>query len=91
MLGALVFYAYLLVYFRRDRMPAAYGALAFISITSMIAVGRVVPAPRYLAVAWPFDWVLALRHIAVRRLMLAAFLVLYRVFAWLTFTWRYAP
>jgi hypothetical protein len=48
--------------------------------------------PRYLAVAWPFDWVLAGRRSRIgRSAVLATFALLHVAALWLAFTWQTPP
>jgi hypothetical protein len=91
-LATLAFYVFLCVYFRRDRMPRGYVAWSIIAIATVFSAGRLQPAPRYLAVAWPFDWTLALRRSTwIGGVVLVIFVALQGLFAWLTFTWQSAP
>lgn len=91
-LATLAFYVFLCVYFRRDRMPRGYVAWSIIGIATIFPVGRLQPAPRYLAVAWPFDWTLALRRSPrISVVVLVVFVALQCLFAWLAFTWQSAP
>jgi hypothetical protein len=90
-LATMAFYLFLAVYFRRDRMPLAYVLVALIPFVGIVWSGRLMSAPRFLAVAWPFDWTLALRRSRwVRIVVPAVFVVLQCAFAWLAFT-RGAP
>ncbi len=91
-LGALLWYVFLFVFFRRDRMPLPYVLVAVVSMGSVFLTGLLASAPRYLAVAWPFDWTLALRTSRwVRIVVPIVFVVFQSVFAWLAFTWAAAP
>ena len=90
--GALSFYAFLFVFFRHDRMRPAYWVVAIISLGTVFLSGRLQSAPRYLAVAWPFDWVLASRRSRLGRgAVLVVFVVLQVVLLWLAFTWQAPP
>jgi hypothetical protein len=89
--GTLFFYLFLFVFFRHDRMPLSYWILAALPFAQMLAAGRAMSVPRFLAVVWPFDWVLAQRGIVARRVVLAVFVALYCVLAWFAFTWRLSP
>ena len=91
-IGALAFYTFLFVYFRKDRMRPAYWLVAIISVASVFLAGRLQSTPRYLAVAWPFDWVLAGRESRLgRATVLGVFALLHVVLLWLALTWRLAP
>ena len=66
--------------------------MAVISLGTEFLSGRLQSAPRYLAVAWPFDWVLASRRSRLGRgVVLVGFVVLQVVLLWLTFTWQAPP
>ena len=90
-LGCIAFYGVLLAYFRRDRISAAYGAVAILALLEIVAAGRIRSAPRYLATAWPFDWVLARRGPVVRYAVLVVFVAGQCALAWEAFTWSAAP
>lgn len=92
-LGSLLFHMFLFVYFRPDRMPAAYWLVALLPYAGVVGVGRLLTSsPRYLAIAWPFDWTLARRRARwVRVVVPTVFLVLQGCCAWLTFTWTIHP
>jgi hypothetical protein len=91
-IGTLLFYTFLFVFFRADRIRLPYVLLAILAIAAVFLSGRLQSAPRYLAVAWPFDWVLASRASRVGRgIILAGFLVTHVVALWLAFTWVLAP
>jgi hypothetical protein len=90
--GSLVFYAFLFVYFRHDRIRPAYWIVAIISLVTVFLSGRLQSAPRYLAVAWPFDWVLASRESRLGRgAVLVIFAVMQVLLLWLVFTWSMPP
>jgi hypothetical protein len=90
--GSIAFYAFLFVFFRPDRIRPAYWLVAIISLATVFLSGRLQSAPRYLAVAWPFDWVLASRKSLLgRSAILLAFASLQVVLLWLAFTWRMPP
>jgi len=91
-LGSLLFHCFLFVFFRPDKVRPAYWLAAFLAVASVFMAGRLQSAPRYLAVAWPFDWVLAGRASRVGRgIVLAAFAGLQVVTLWLAFTWQVPP
>jgi hypothetical protein len=91
-IGALFLYGFLFVYFRHDRIPPAYWLVAGLAVASVFLAGTLESAPRYIAVAWPFAWVLANRRSRVgRAIVLAAFAVGQAVVAWFAFTLVLAP
>ncbi len=91
-LGTLLFHVFLLVFFRHDRVRPAYWLVALLALGSIVLAGRLQSAPRYLAVAWPYDWALAGRASTVGRgLVLAAFAGLQVACLWLAFTWQVPP
>ena len=91
-MGILLAYVFLFVYFRHDRIRPAYWAVAIISVASVFFAGRWLSAPRYLAVGWPFDWVLASRRSRIGTVVvLVTFATLQVLFLWLAFAWLLAP
>jgi Dolichyl-phosphate-mannose-protein mannosyltransferase len=92
LIGTICLYVFLLVYLRGDRTPFAHAAWAVTSLLVMLATLRIQSAPRYLATAWPFDWLLANRRAAWFQLVgLAASATLFVVFAVLHFAQALAP
>jgi Mannosyltransferase (PIG-V) len=92
LVGVLVLYLLLFLFRRPDRLPASYTALALVTVITALASGRLQSIGRYLAVAWPFDWLLANRRAAWFELTgLAAFAALFVVHAMLHFTQALAP
>ena len=90
--GALAFYSFLLVYFRHDRIRPAYWLVALIAVASVFLAGYLQSAPRYIAIGWPFAWVLANRRSRVGRgVVLTAFAVGQAVAAWFAFTFVLTP
>ena len=90
--GSLAFYSFLFVFFRHDRIRPAYWAVAIIALLTVFLSGRLQSAPRYMAVAWPFDWVLANRQSRVGRgAVLAGFAAIQVLLLWLAFTWSVPP
>ncbi len=90
--GSLAFYAFLFVFFRHDRIRPAYWVVSLLSIATVFLSGTLMSTPRFLAVAWPFDWVLAGRESRLgRAIVLGVFALLHVVLLWLAFTWRLAP
>jgi hypothetical protein len=91
-IGAIVFHAFLFVYFRHDRMPPTYWLVAIVLLASVFLSGSLQSAPRYLAVAWPFYWVLASRESRIgRSAVMGIFVVMQIVLLWLAFTWSVPP
>jgi hypothetical protein len=92
LVGVLVLYLFLFLFRRPDRLPASYTALALVTVVTALASGRLQSIGRYLAVAWPFDWLLANRRAAWFELVgLAGFAALFVVHAMLNFTQALAP
>jgi hypothetical protein len=92
LVGLLCLHVFLFVFFRKDRMPPAYAALALVTLVTAVTTGRLQSVARYLAVAWPFSWTLAKRHSAWFELVgLAAFAALFVIHAVLHFTQALAP
>jgi hypothetical protein len=91
--GSLLFYMFLFVFFRPDRMPAEYWLVALLPYVGLAVSGRpLLSATRFLAVAWPFDWTLARRRARwVRVVVPVVFVVLQGVCAWCAFTWKIHP
>ena len=91
-LGAIAFYSFLFVYVRPDRMRPAYVVVAVLAVVGVFLSGWLTSAPRYLAVAWPFTWLLANRRSrAGRAAVLVGSTVVQVVFLWLHFTWSVSP
>ena len=91
-IGTLLFYTFLFMYFRADRIRLPYVILAVLAIAAIFLSGRLQSAPRYLAIAWPFDWALANRASRIGRgAVLVGFGVTHVIALWLTFTWALAP
>ena len=91
-LGTLALYLFLFVFFRHDHVRPSYWILAILPVASVFAAGRLMSVPRFLAVAWPFDWVLAHRRSAwVPVVLLPALAVLQVLLGWMAFTWELAP
>lgn len=87
-----VAYTFLLVFMRRDRIPAAYRVMAFVAILTPLVSLRLNSVARFMAVAWPFSWVLASRRSAWFELAgLAASAALFCIYAVLNFTQTLAP
>jgi Mannosyltransferase (PIG-V) len=92
LVGVLLFYLFLFVFRRVDRPPAAYTAMALVTVVTALATGRLQSIGRYLVVAWPFSWTLASRRAAWFELVgLAGFATLFVIHAVLHFTQALAP
>ena len=90
--GSIAFYVFLFVFFRHDKIRPAYWVVAIISLMTVFLSGRLQSAPRYLAVGWPFDWVLANRESRLGRgAVLLAFAVVHVLLLWFAFTWTMPP
>lgn len=87
LIGTLLFYTFLFVYMRADRIPLPYVAYAVVSVLTVLASGRLQSVGRYLAVVFPFDWVLANRRAAWFQASWPAISVgLFTIYALLHFT-----
>jgi hypothetical protein len=92
LVARLVFYVFLLLFRRKDGISAPYTALAVVSLVTAVASTRLISTARFLAVAWPFDWILANRRAKWFELTgLAAFAALFTIHAMLHFTQALAP
>ena len=88
----LAFYVFLLLFRRKDQIPAPYMALMVVSLVTAIASTRLISTARFLAVAWPFSWILANRRAAWFELTgLAAFAAIFVIHGVLHFTQALAP
>jgi hypothetical protein len=91
-IGAMAFATFLFVFFRHDKVPLAYWLVALMAVLSVFLSGWLQSGPRYIAIAWPFAWVLANRQSVIgRRVLLAVFAAGQVVVAWLAFTWQAPP
>jgi hypothetical protein len=92
LVGVLVFYVFLLVFLRRDKVPWSYRVMILIAFLTVFVSLRLQSLPRYMAVVWPFSWVLAKNRSAWWGLIgLPASAILFVVFAFLNFTQTLAP
>ncbi len=90
--GLVAFHLFLFVYFRPDRIRPAYWLVAILAVVSLVLAATLTSAPRYLAVAWPFAWVLANRRSRIgRAVVLLAFAALQCLALWSHFTWITPP
>jgi hypothetical protein len=87
LIGVTVFYLFQLVYLRTSRLPRAHVAYAIASLLALAVSARIVSLPRYLAVLWPFPWLLTSRRsTAFMKAALGLFVVAFVGFAYLDFT-----
>ena len=92
LVGVLAFYVFLLVFLRRDKVPWPYRVMILIAFLTVFVSLRLQSLPRYMAVVWPFSWVLAKKRSAWFELVgLSASAILFVVFAFLNFTQTLAP
>ena len=90
--AVLVFYTFLLVFLRRDHMPAAHASLVLIAVITPLASMTINSTARFMAAVWPFSWVLGRRRAPWFELVgLAAFGALFVTYAVLNFTQTLAP
>jgi hypothetical protein len=91
-IATIAFYAFLFVFFRHDRISPAYWTMAVLAIFGVFASGKLLSAPRYIVMAWPFYWVLANRASLVgRAAVLGVFAVIHVLLLWFAFTWQVPP
>jgi hypothetical protein len=91
-LAVLLGYVLLAIFLPRDRVPLAYIVLAVVSAIAPLATLRFASSARFMAVTWPFAWVLARRGGAWFRLAgLPAAATLFVLFAVLNFTQTISP
>lgn len=62
LIATLLGYTFLFVFMRVDRIRLPYVVYAVVAVITVIASGRLQSVGRYLAVAFPFSWVLANRR-----------------------------
>ncbi len=62
LIGTLLGYTFLFVFMRADRIRLPYVVYAVVAVLTVLASGRLQSVGRYLAVAFPFAWVLANRR-----------------------------
>ncbi|MES2211156.1 MAG: glycosyltransferase family 39 protein [Chloroflexota bacterium] len=91
LIGTLLFYTFLLVYVRADRLDAPSVAFLAVALLTVIGSGRLLSVGRYLAVAWPFSWLLAGRGGWVSVLWPTVSAALFSLHAVLNFTQALAP
>jgi hypothetical protein len=87
LVGAVAFYLFQLVYLRTSRIPRAHLAYLLAGLVALAFTARIVSLPRYLAVLWPFPWLLTARR--SNRFIagtISLFVVGYAGFAFLNFT-----
>jgi hypothetical protein len=92
LIGVLLVYAFLFVYAKADRTPKAHVAWALTAFATVLLGGRILSAPRYLAVGWPFaSWLGGRRSIAFQAAWPIIWAGLFALFAFLNFTTQLAP
>jgi hypothetical protein len=92
LVGVLIFYVFLLVFLRRDKVPWSYRVMILIAFLTVFVSLRLQSLPRYMAVVWPFSWILAKKRSAWWELVgLVSSAILFVVFALLNFTQTLAP
>jgi hypothetical protein len=91
LIATLLVYTFLFVYVRVDRMPVPDIAYMAVAIVTVIASGRLLSVGRYLAVVWPFSWILARRGGWMPVLWPAVSGALFSLHALLNFTQTLAP
>ena len=87
----LLFYVFLLVYARPDRLDVPSIALMVVSLLTIVGSLRLLSVSRYLAVVWPFSWLIAGRGEWVAVIWPAVSGALFALFAFLNFTQALAP
>lgn len=91
LIGTLLFYVFLLVYMRPDRLDIPSISYVLVSLLTVFGSFRLLSVGRYLAVVWPFSWLLAGRSGAFRILWPVISGVLFSLYAVLHFTRTLAP
>lgn len=91
LIGTLLFYVFLLVYARPDRLDVPSLALMVVSLLTVIGSLRLLSVSRYLAVVWPFSWLIAGRGEWVAVVWPAVSGALFVIFTFLNFTQALAP
>jgi Mannosyltransferase (PIG-V) len=92
LIAVLLIYVFLFVYAKVDRTPKAHVAWAMTAFASVLVGGRLLSAPRYLAIGWPFaSWLGGRRSIAFQVAWPIVWAGLFAVFAFLNFTTQLAP
>ena len=90
--AVLIFYAFLFVYARPDRTPIPHAAWAMTVFASVFVGGRILSAPRYLVIGWPFAaWLAGRRAGWFRAAWPIVWVGLFGLFAFLNFTTTLAP
>jgi len=91
LIGTLLVHVFLLVYVRVDRFQAPEIAYLAISLLTILSTLRLLSVGRYLAVVWPFDWLLAGRSSWVSVLWPFASGAMFTLYAFLHFSQALAP
>ena len=91
LIGTLLMYVFLLVFARPDRLDRPSVAYLVVSLAMVFLSLRLLSVDRYLAVVWPFTWLLAGRGQWVAVVWPAVSGALFALFALLSFTQTLAP
>jgi Mannosyltransferase (PIG-V) len=92
LVGVVGFYVFQFIYFRTSRVPRLHLAYAIAAVATLAFTARIVSTPRWLAVLWPFAWVMVSRRSRVFIVVgLVAFTAVYATFAFVNFTTLLAP
>ncbi len=91
MIGTLLFYVFLLVYARPDRLDLPSVSYLLVSLLAVFGSLRLLSVGRYVAVVWPFSWLLAGRGRLTRMLWPAISGALFSLYALLHFAHALAP
>ena len=91
LIGTLLFYTFLLVYARPDRLDLPSISYILVGLLTVIGSLRLLSVGRYLSVIWPFSWLLAGRGPLTRMFWPAVSGALFSLYALLHFTQTLAP
>lgn len=91
LIGTLLLYVFLLVYARPDRLDVPSIAYMVVGLLTVLGSLRLLSVARYLAVVWPFSWLLAGRGPAMRMVWPAVSGALFSLYALLHFSQALAP
>jgi hypothetical protein len=91
LVAVIAIYLFLLVYIRTDRLDGPSTALVIVSLATVAGAFRILSVARYLAVVWPFTWLVAGRGPWTAVVWPAVSSALFTVFAFLNFAQVLAP
>ena len=91
LIGTLLFYVFLLVFARPDRLDTPSIGYIIVSLLTVFGSLRLLSVGRYLAVVWPFSWLVAGRGEAMRIVWPVVSGALFSLYALLHFTQVLAP